>query len=64
MAERYVLDALEVTLSATFVSGAVLPIAASVKPDGIDPERKIIVEVFSRIGKLKPAQAVRSPRFL
>jgi hypothetical protein len=57
MAERYVLDALEVTLIATFVPGAVLPIAASVKPDGIDPERKIIVEVFSRIGKLKPAQA-------
>jgi len=57
MAERYVLDALEVTLGASFISWAALPIAASAKPDGIDTEHRIAVEVFARIGKLKSAQA-------
>lgn len=56
LAERHALQALEQELDATFDVAAKLPISMSVKPDGIDPVRKIVVEVFARIGKLKSAQ--------
>lgn len=65
LAERVLLDLLQEQLGATFVDGATLPVPLGVKPDGIDLERKIVVEVFSRIGRTKPAQdrKVRSDLF-
>lgn len=57
IAERHVLDALATQLGATFLPGASLPIETPIKPDGVDPDGKIVVEVFARVGRLKPAQA-------
>lgn len=56
LAERALLDLLQAQLGATFIDGATLPMKLGVKPDGIDPERKIVVEVFARIGRNKAAQ--------
>ena len=57
LAERHVLTALETLWGATFVSGTNVPVDAGVQPDGVDLERKLVVEVFARVGRLKPAQA-------
>lgn len=55
-AEAYILQSLEAELDATFDPAARLPIAAGVQPDAIDPARKIIVEVYARVGPVKGAQ--------
>lgn len=65
LAERTLLDLLQVQLGANFIEGATLPVQLGVKPDGIDTDRKIVVEVFARIGRNKAAQdkKVRSDLF-
>jgi hypothetical protein len=55
-AEAHMLTALQKSLEATFVAGAWLPIELGVKPDGLDLTKKIIVEVYARVGALKGAQ--------
>ena len=55
-AEAYILQSLEANLPARFDPAARLPIAAGVQPDAIDPDRKIIVEVYARVGPVKGAQ--------
>lgn len=55
-AEAYILESLEADLPAKFDPTARLPIDARVQPDAIDPARKIIVEVYSRVGPVKGAQ--------
>lgn len=55
-AETYILQSLEAELSATFDPAARLPIAAGIQPDAVDPDRKIIVEVYARVGPVKGAQ--------
>jgi len=55
-AEGYALRILETRLSASFVDGAQLPVALGVKPDGVDVDRKIVVEIFARVGALKSGQ--------
>lgn len=53
-AEAYMLRSLEESLGATFSESSIS--GMTVKPDGVDQKRKIVVEVFARIGKLKSAQ--------
>ncbi|WP_156000859.1 hypothetical protein [Thioalkalivibrio sp. ALJT] len=55
-AETYILLSLEAELSATFDPAARLPISSRVQPDAIDPVKKIIVEVYARVGPVKGAQ--------
>src|SRR3546814_8353628 len=55
-AVRHLLAALEQCLGATFTAGDSLPMELGVKPDGIDSNRKIVVEVYARVGELKGAQ--------
>jgi len=55
-AEAYILQSLEAELDARFDPAARLSIAAGVQPDAIDPARKIIVEVYARVGPVKGAQ--------
>jgi hypothetical protein len=55
-AERYILQWLEAELGAKFDLAARLPIASRVQPDAIDPVKKIIVEVYARVGPVKGAQ--------
>lgn len=57
LAERHVLTALEALWGASFVPGTRLPVDAGVAPDGVDLDRKLVVEVFARVGRLKAAQA-------
>lgn len=57
LAERHVLTALEALWGASFVPGTRLPVDAGVAPDGVDLDRRLVVEVFARVGRLKPAQA-------
>lgn len=57
LAERHVLTALEALWGASFVPGTRLPVDAGVAPDGVDLDHKLVVEVFARVGRLKPAQA-------
>lgn len=56
-AERSVLTALETLWGASFVPGTRLPVDAGVAPDGVDLDKRLVVEVYARVGKLKPAQA-------
>lgn len=56
-AECQVLASLEALLGATFIPGTRVPVDAGVAPDGVDLDRRIVVEVYARVGKLKPAQA-------
>lgn len=56
-AEEYILDRLAEMLGCDFVANPRLPIDISVRPDGIDPSNKIIVEVYARIGKVKGGQS-------
>ena len=55
-AEAYILQSLEAKLEARFDPGARLPIAAGGRPDAIDPAKKIIVEVYARVGPVKGGQ--------
>ena len=55
-AEKYILQLLEAELGAAFDPAARLPIASGVQPDAIDPVKKIIVEVYARVGPVKGAQ--------
>lgn len=57
LAERAVLVALEALWGASFVPGTRLPVDVGVAPDGVDLDRRLVVEVYARVGKLKPAQA-------
>lgn len=57
LAERAVLVALEALWGASFVPGTRLPVDVGVAPDGLDLDRRLVVEVYARVGKLKPAQA-------
>lgn len=54
--EALALAALEASLPATFTPGAALPVPLGTKPDGVDLKRKIVVEVYARVGKLKSGQ--------
>ncbi|MBS1197950.1 MAG: hypothetical protein H6R18_1735 [Proteobacteria bacterium] len=49
------LKAIEEKLGLRFVEGAKLP-GIEVRPDGIDPEKQVVVEAYAHIGKLKGAQ--------
>lgn len=53
-AESHMLRALEMKLGLHFVAGATLGIG--VQPDGIDPENKVVIEAYARVGELKGAQ--------
>lgn len=53
-AETHILGLLEKSIGATFGEPRIL--GMSVKPDAVDMHKKIVVEVFARVGKLKPAQ--------
>ena len=53
-AESYVLKAIEDKFDLCFNTNASLGIG--VEPDGIDPEKRVVVEAYSHIGKLKGAQ--------
>ena len=55
-AEKHLLRALEESIGAKFIPGAKLPVSFGVKPDGIDPDKKIVAEAYARVGKLKGAQ--------
>ncbi len=55
-AEQHLLLALQESIGAHFVADATLPLDPSIKPDGVDPQRKIVVEVYARVGALKGAQ--------
>ena len=55
-AEEYMLSALEKNLGICFDPEAKLPIEVGVQPDAIDPDTKVIVEAYARIGSLKGAQ--------
>ena len=53
-AETHILSLLEKSIGATFGESRIP--GMSVKPDAVDMNKKIVVEVFARIGKLKSAQ--------
>jgi len=53
-AESHILRAIEVKFDLHFVAGSTLGIG--VRPDGIDPENKVVVEAYARVGVLKGAQ--------
>ena len=53
-AESFILTAIAARLSLQFDVTADLGIG--VKPDGIDPFQKVVVEVYARVGALKGAQ--------
>jgi hypothetical protein len=55
-AESYILLELERELGLNFDSSAILPTDIGVKPDAIDLENKVVVEVYARVGALKGAQ--------
>lgn len=55
-AEKYILKSLEKNLDLHFDSEAVLPIEIGVQPDAIDPTKKVIVEAYARVGKVKGGQ--------
>ena len=55
-AEKHLLLSLQQSLGAHFVPDALLPLTLGVKPDGVDPDRRIVVEVYARVGSLKSAQ--------
>lgn len=55
-AEEYMLNALQKDLGICFDPAAKLPIEVGVQPDAIDPDNKVIVEVYARIGGVKGAQ--------
>lgn len=55
-AERHVLALLEALWGVSFVPGTRLSADPSVAPDGVDLDRKVVVEVFARVGQLKAAQ--------
>ena len=55
-AEKYMLNALEKDLGICFDPEARLPNEVGVQPDAIDPDNKLIVEAYSRIGGVKGAQ--------
>lgn len=56
LAEVEALAILETQLNCKFEKDARLPIEAKVQLDGIDPNKRIIVEVYSRIGITKGGQ--------
>jgi len=56
VAERATLSALEALWGTSFVTGTIVLVEAGVAPDGVDLDRKVVVEVYARVGKLKPAQ--------
>ena len=53
-AESFILAAIAKRLSLTFDNTADLGLG--VKPDGIDPCQKVVVEAYARVGALKGAQ--------
>ena len=55
-AEVFLLRSLAETIGASFLFDASLPINLGVRPDGIDLEKKIVVEAYARVGTLKGAQ--------
>jgi len=56
-AEVPVLDALGKTLGLVLEQKATIVLGGEkVKPDGVDADRTVFVEVFTRLGKMKPGQ--------
>ncbi|NHN39992.1 hypothetical protein G8764_22065 [Pseudomaricurvus alcaniphilus] len=55
-AEAFILKALERELGLKFDPSASLSIDIGVKPDAIDPQQRVVVEVYARIGEVKGAQ--------
>ena len=55
-AESAMLHKLESDLGLSFESDCEIPIAAGVKPDAVDYNNRVLVEVYAHIGKLKGAQ--------
>ncbi len=56
MAEAYMLSALERELGLEFDPNASLPIDVGVAPDAIDPNQKVVVEAYARVGAVKGGQ--------
>ncbi|WP_100916039.1 hypothetical protein [Pseudoalteromonas spongiae] len=54
--EGYLLKQLEIKLGVNFSGNDSLPIELGVKPDAVDLNNKIVVEVYARLGELKGAQ--------
>jgi len=55
-AESVMLATLESQRGLKFDPNAKLPISVGVQPDAIDPENRVVVEVYARLGQLKGAQ--------
>ncbi|OPX38411.1 MAG: hypothetical protein B1H13_11395 [Desulfobacteraceae bacterium 4484_190.3] len=55
-AEGYILASLEKVLGCSFNADAVLPVDIGVRPDAVDLENKIVVEVYARVGEVKGGQ--------
>jgi len=55
-AQEYMLNALENDLGICFNPEARLPNEVGVQPDAIDPDNKVVVEAYARIGEVKGAQ--------
>jgi hypothetical protein len=55
-AEAFMLKSLAETLHLSFAKETKLPIGIGLQPDGIDPNKKVIVEVYAHVGELKGAQ--------
>lgn len=57
LAEQHVLEVLGAMWGARFQPGTRLAVEPGVQPDGVDLDLKLVVEVYARVGTLKPAQA-------
>jgi len=55
-AEHFMLKSLEEMFGFQFEKNAELPVSVTVQPDAIDPTRKVVVEAYARIGRVKGAQ--------
>ena len=57
LAEQHALTALGSLWGANFRPDTRLAVELDVRPDGVDMDRKLVVEIYARIGALKAAQA-------
>lgn len=56
VAESLILRALESQIGANFQADAKLELEVGVEPDAIDPEKRIVAEVYAHIGPVKGPQ--------
>jgi hypothetical protein len=55
-AEKHILHALETAIGAKFKTDAAINRDIGVEPDGIDQDKKVVVEAYAHVGELKGAQ--------